>query len=230
MTDFAKLRKDMVARQIKARGVRDARVLGALGRVPRERFVPARLRDRAYEDRPLPIAEGQTISQPYIVAFMAEAMALAGGDRVLEIGAGSGYAAAVLAELAGEVYAVERVGQLAQKAAIALADAGYQNVHVLHDDDLRAWEDEAPFDAILVSAAAPEVPETLKNLLAPGGRLVVPVGARDIAQKLVRLTRRDNGQFSREELADVRFVPLIEAADGDKEGNGPAPVSDSGPE
>lgn len=209
MSGYNDLRKEMVERQIKARGVRDPLVLDAMARVPRERFVPDRLKGQAYWDRPLPIDAGQTISQPYIVAYMIEALALKGGEKVLEIGAGSGYAAAVLAEIASEVYTIERHGTLAAKASTALQDAGYTNVHVFHGDGTRGWEDEAPFDAILVSAGAPFVPETLKSQLARGGRMVVPVGSDPRAQELVRVTRHDKGQFDREDLADVRFVPLI---------------------
>lgn len=204
-----KQRERMVEEQIVARGVRDWRVLDAMRKVPREAFLPDRLRDQAYEDSPLPIDGGQTISQPYIVAFMIEALALKGGERVLEIGAGSGYAAAVLSEIAGDVYTIERIGQLAEKAAARLMDAGYRNVHVLHDDGTRGWQDEAPFDAILVSAGAPEVPESLKNQLKLGGRMVIPVGRDKRVQELIRITRREKGQFDREDLADVRFVPLI---------------------
>jgi protein-L-isoaspartate(D-aspartate) O-methyltransferase len=178
MTDYRSLRRDMVSRQIESRGVRDQRVLEAMRKVPREAFVPTLLRAKAYADHPLLIAEGQTISQPYIVAYMIEALDLKGGEKVLEIGAGSGYAAAVLAEIAGEVYAIERIGQLAQKAASNLIDAGYHNVHILHADGTKGWVEEAPFDAILVSAGAPFIPETLKNQLATGGRMVVPVRPR----------------------------------------------------
>ncbi len=209
MSNLDKLRKQMVSDQIYARGVRDAHVLEAMGKVCREMFIPDSVRNLAYTDMPLPIAEGQTISQPYIVAYMIEALALKGGEKVLEIGAGSGYAAAVLAEIAGEVYTIERIGQLAEKAASHLIDAGYNNVHVLHADGTRGWIEEAPFDAILVSAGAPIVPETLKSQLATDGRMVVPVGADPRAQELIRITRREKGQFDREDLADVRFVPLI---------------------
>jgi protein-L-isoaspartate(D-aspartate) O-methyltransferase len=209
MSDFAKLREGMVSEQVHARGVRDALVLEAMGKVHREAFVPAGLRENAYADAPLPIAEGQTISQPYIVAYMIEALALKGGEKVLEIGAGCGYAAAVLAEIAGEVYTIERIAQLAEKAASHLSDEGYENVHVLHADGTRGWDEHAPFDAILVSAGAPVIPETLKSQLATGGRMVVPVGSNARAQELIRITRREAGQFDREDLADVRFVPLI---------------------
>ncbi|MEQ9109079.1 MAG: protein-L-isoaspartate(D-aspartate) O-methyltransferase [Rhodospirillaceae bacterium] len=206
---FGLLRRRMVSEQIQARGVRDEAVLQAMLKVPREAFLPEQLYDVAYEDRPLPIASGQTISQPYIVAYMIEALALKGGEKVLEIGAGSGYAAAVLAEIAAEVYTIERIGQLAEQAGSHLMDAGYDNVHVLHDDGTRGWIEEAPFDAILVSAGAPSVPEGLTIQLVLGGRMVVPVGADQRAQELIRITRREKGQFDREDLADVRFVPLI---------------------
>ena len=209
MTDMKKQRERMVAEQIAARGVRDTLVLDAMRKVPREAFVPENLREAAYEDSPLPIAAGQTISQPYIVAFMVEALALTGGEKVLEIGAGSGYAAAVLAEIAETVFTIERVGQLAEKAAAHLADAGYENVHVLHADGTRGWAAEAPFDAILVSAGGPDVPESLIDQLAVGGRMVIPVGRDKRSQELIRVTRRENGQYDREDLADVRFVPLI---------------------
>ncbi|MCP4319255.1 MAG: protein-L-isoaspartate(D-aspartate) O-methyltransferase [Hyphomicrobiales bacterium] len=209
MRDFAKLRKRMVADQIYARGVRDRLVLEALGKVRREAFVSEQFRHLAYDDNPLPIAEGQTISQPYMVAYMIEALALKGGEKVLEIGVGSGYAAAVLSKIAGEVYAIERIGQLAEKAASNLIDQGYENVHVLHSDGTRGWDDYAPFDAILVSAGAPEIPETLKSQLALNGRLVVPVGSDRRAQELIRVIRKERGQFDREDLADVQFVPLI---------------------
>jgi len=209
MLSYDELRKQMVKHQIEARGVRDPLVLNAMGRVPREHFVPDHLKGRAYQDRPLPIDEDQTIPQPFIMAYMIEALALQGGEKVLEIGAGAGYAAAVLAEIAGEVFAIEHHGTLAARAAAALQDAGYTNVHVFHGDGTRGWQDEAPFDAILVSAGAPFVPETLKSQLATGGRMVVPIGSNPRAQELVRVTRRDKGQFDREDLADVRFVPLI---------------------
>jgi protein-L-isoaspartate(D-aspartate) O-methyltransferase len=209
MADFAQQRQSMVAEQIAARGVRDTRLLDAMRKVHREAFVAPDTLDLAYEDRPLPIAAGQTISQPYIVAYMIEALALKGGEKVLEIGAGSGYAAAVLAELAGEVYTIERIGELAKGAAVSLSNEGYENVHILNADGTRGWIEEAPFDAILVSAGAPIVPENLKSQLAVGGRMVVPVGSSKNAQELLRITRRAEGEFEVEDLADVRFVPLI---------------------
>jgi protein-L-isoaspartate(D-aspartate) O-methyltransferase len=209
MVDFARQRQRMVAEQIEARGVRDARVLDAMRRVRREAFVARDTREQAYQDRPLPIAAGQTISQPYIVGFMIEALALEGGEKVLEIGAGSGYAAAVLATMVDDVYTLERIEELANMATANLSDEGFDNVHVLNADGTRGWIDKAPFDAILVSAGAPIIPESLKSQLAVGGRMVVPVGSSKNAQELLRITRRSDQQFEVEDLADVRFVPLI---------------------
>lgn len=204
-----KRRERFVLEQIEARGVRDPLVLKAMRKVPREQFVPAHLKDEAYADSPLPIGGGQTISQPYIVAFMVEALALQGGEKVLEIGAGSGYAAAVLAEIAGEVFTVERIGQLAERAAVNLADAGYTNVHVRHADGTEGWADHAPFDAILVSAGGPDVPKSLLHQLKIGAHMVIPVGSDPRAQELIRVTRLDDDEYEREDIADVRFVPLI---------------------
>ena len=207
--DFRKLRQEMVEKAIFARGVRSELVLNAMGSVPRESFLPAQLREFAYEDTALPIEEGQTISQPYIVAFMTEALALRGGEKVLEIGAGSGYAAAILSEIAADVYTVERHGPLAEKAAATLADLGYDNVHVLHGDGTRGWPAHAPYDAIIVAASGPAIPESLKDQLKIGGRLVIPVGADQHVQELVRVTRIAQSEYRREDLADVRFVPLL---------------------
>ncbi|MGB8327918.1 MAG: protein-L-isoaspartate(D-aspartate) O-methyltransferase, partial [Steroidobacteraceae bacterium] len=208
---LAERRQAMVERQIAHRGVRAPLVLEAVGRVPREQFLPENLREFAYEDTPLPIEEGQTISQPYIVALMTEALGLKGGEQVLEIGTGSGYAAAVLACIAKDVYTVERYGQLATKAADTLARAGYDNVHVLHGDGTLGWPEHAPFDAIVVAAGGPEVPPSLKDQLKIGGRLVIPVGADRSLQELVRVTRIADDKYRTEELADVRFVPLVGA-------------------
>jgi protein-L-isoaspartate(D-aspartate) O-methyltransferase len=208
-TDFGRLREEMVEHHIAARGVRSGNVLKAMRKVQREAFLPAHLHEFAYEDSPLPIAEGQTISQPYIVALMAEALLLDGGEKVLEIGTGSGYAAAVLAEIAGEVYTIERLGPLAEKAAAALADQGYANVHVLHGDGTRGWPEHAPYDAIVVAAGGPKIPDLLRRQLKIGGRLVIPVGSDARAQELVRVTRVSENDYRREDLADVRFVPLL---------------------
>ncbi len=209
MATMEQRRGHLVTRQVEARGVRDPLVLAAMRAVRRELFVPESLRDEAYSDTPLPIGSGQTISQPYIVAFMIEALALRGGEKVLEIGAGSGYAAAVLAEIAREVFTIERIGQLAEKAAANLAQAGCDNVHVRHADGTEGWSDEAPFDAILVSAGAPDVPKSLMRQLKIGARMVVPVGADPRSQELIRITRVNDDEYEREDIADVRFVPLI---------------------
>ena len=184
-------------------------VLDALRTVPREAFLPEPLQEFAYEDSPLPIAEGQTISQPYIVALMTEALELKGGEDVLEIGTGSGYAAAVLSRIARNVYTVERIGQLAEKAAAVLSKLGYANVHVLHADGTRGWPDHAPYDAIVVAAGGPEVPESLKAQLKIGGRLVIPVGIDRRVQELLRVTRVSQHEYKTEDIADVRFVPLV---------------------
>jgi protein-L-isoaspartate(D-aspartate) O-methyltransferase len=209
LRSFPSLRAEMVERNIIARGVRDQLVLDAMRKVPRELFLPKNLSEFAYEDSPLPIAGEQTISQPYIVAFMAEALMLKGGEKVLEIGAGSGYAAAVLSVIAADVYTVERLGQLADKAAATLAELGYDNVHVLHGDGTRGWPEHAPYDAIVVAAGGPQVPESLKEQLKIGGRLVMPVGADQRTQELVRVTRISTNEYRSEDIADVRFVPLI---------------------
>jgi protein-L-isoaspartate(D-aspartate) O-methyltransferase len=206
-------RRRMVERQLAARNVADPNVLRAMLRVPRESFVPAELRDSAYQDAPLPIGSGQTISQPYIVAVMAEALEIDRDSRVLEIGTGSGYSAAVLAEIAGEVYTIERREDLAETAARRLADLGYRSVHVLHGDGSKGLPEAAPFDAIAVTAAAAVVPEDLKRQLADGGRLVVPVGGRDDVQRLIRFRRVGVTGFRREVLMDVRFVPLLPEAE-----------------
>jgi protein-L-isoaspartate(D-aspartate) O-methyltransferase len=207
--DPAVLRARMVAQQIAARGVRSPRVLAAMGKVRREGYLPSYLGEFAYEDTPLPIEEEQTISQPYIVAFMIDALKLHGGERVLEIGTGSGYAAAVLAEIATEVYTIERHELLARTAKERLARDGYANIQVRHGDGTRGWPEAAPFEGIVVAAGGPEVPESLRNQLAIGGRLVIPVGTVVGLQKLKRITRLDEKRFSEEDLCDVRFVPLV---------------------
>jgi protein-L-isoaspartate(D-aspartate) O-methyltransferase len=199
----------MVERYIAAYGVRDELVLGAMDKVPRELFLPKEFREFAYEDSPLPIGDEQTISQPYIVAFMAEALMLKGGEKILEIGAGSGYGAAVLAEIAAEVYTVERLRKLAERAAATLAKLGYRNVHVLHGDGSRGWPQHAPYDGIAVAAGAPQIPESLKEQLKIGGRLVIPVGPDQRAQELIRIVRVSQSEYRTENIGDVRFVPLI---------------------
>jgi protein-L-isoaspartate(D-aspartate) O-methyltransferase len=207
--NFANQRAQMVERHISHRGIRSKPVLAAMRSVPREEFLPAEQREFAYEDTPLPIAEGQTISQPYIVAMMTDALELEGGENVLEIGTGSGYAAAVLSQIAKEVYTVERIGQLAEKAAATLSALGYRNVHVRHADGTLGWPEHEPYDAIVVAAGGPQVPESLKAQLKIGGRLVMPVGADRRLQELVRVTRLSQQDYKTEELADVRFVPLV---------------------
>ena len=198
----------MVQRQIARRGIRDERVLAALREVPREAFVSEELAEFAYDDTPLPIEAGQTISQPYIVAVMVEALKPAAGDRMLEIGAGSGYAAAVLSRAVGEVYAVERHGELAELATRRLAALGYTNVHVRQGDGSLGWPEEAPFQGIAVAAGGPHIPRALLDQLAIGGRLVMPVGPTRL-QQLIRVTRTSATEYVREDLTDVRFVPLI---------------------
>jgi protein-L-isoaspartate(D-aspartate) O-methyltransferase len=209
MTVFAVLRRDMVERQIISRGVRAPLVLEAMRTVPREAFLPQSLQEFAYDDSPLPIDANQTISQPYIVAFMIEALNLKGGETVLEIGAGSGYAAGVLSRIAGHVYTVERIAQLAEKAASVLADLHYDNVLVRHGDGTQGWPEYAPYDAIIVAAGGPSVPDSLKQQLKLGGRLVIPVGKDQRTQELIRVTRLSEDKFKTEDIADVRFVPLI---------------------
>jgi len=198
-------RERMVREQITARGVRDPRVLAALSRVPRHELVPEAVRAHAYEDRPLPIGFDQTISQPYVVAYMTEQLQLSGDERVLEIGTGSGYQAAVLAELAREVFSIEIVAPLGERARADLARLGYRNVQVRVGDGYRGWPEQAPFDAIIVTAAPGHVPQPLIDQLAVGGRLVVPVGG--VYQELLLLSRDADG-IHEERLIDVRFVPM----------------------
>lgn len=209
MLTLADQREWMVRTQIRARGVKDPRVLQAMGRVKREEFLPPDLRASAYEDRPLPIAEGQTISQPYIVALMAEAAQVKPGDHVLEIGAGSGYAAAVLAQVADHVWTIERHGALAEAARKALHAQGCENVEVRHGDGTHGWKEAAPFDAIVVAAGGPRPPEALKKQLKIGGRLVMPVGDSQKRQTLVRLTRTGPDTYDEDDLGAVAFVPLV---------------------
>jgi protein-L-isoaspartate(D-aspartate) O-methyltransferase len=211
MLDLADARTHMVRSHIAARGVRDPAVLEAMRTVPREAFLPPELEEFAYADAPLPIERGQTISQPYIVALMAAAARIRPGDRVLEVGTGSGYAAAVLGRIAHDVYTIERHEELASMAAERLARLGFRNVSVLHADGTLGWPEHAPYDAIVVAAGGPEVPPALLDQLAPGGRLVIPVGEGRGLQRLLRVTRGADGRVHEEELGDVRFVPLIGA-------------------
>lgn len=199
----------MVRRDIKGRGITDPRVLEAMAAVPREVFVGPGQARRAYADGALPIGEGQTISQPYVVAWMAEAAEVAAGDRVLEVGTGSGYAAAVLGRLAETVHTVERHAVLARGAAERLRELGCDNVKVRHGDGSEGWSEHAPYDAIVVAAASSGVPGALREQLRTGGRLVIPVGGRWSVQRLVRERRAESGEFTREELGAVRFVPLV---------------------
>ncbi len=205
----AQQRREMVESQIARRGVRDDHVLTAMRIVPRERFVPDDLEQYAYADAPLPIDEGQTISQPFVVALMIEALELTEDDRVLEVGAGSGYAAAVLGQIAREVYAVEWHESLAEQAEQRVKSLGYDNVHVKCGDGTLGWEEHAPYDAIVVAAGGPRVPETLRNQLTIGGRLVIPVGSEPRVQELMRIRRTGMDEFESESLGGVRFVPLV---------------------
>jgi protein-L-isoaspartate(D-aspartate) O-methyltransferase len=197
----------MVAR-LRARGIRDPRVLAALRNVPRHILVPEALRHRAYEESALPIGEGQTISAPGVVAAMSQALELRGDEKVLEIGTGSAYQSAILSHLADRVISVERIPSLANNARSALDGCGVTNVVVYLGDGTRGWPAEAPYDAIVVTAAAPSVPEPLLTQLAPGGRLVGPFGERD-EQALLRITRQPDGEFRREKLGSCRFVDLV---------------------
>ena len=200
--------QSLLVKQLRREGAASEIVLGALSRVPREVFVPLELRHRAYEDEALPIEAGQTISQPTVVAHMTEALGLTPEKRVLEIGTGSGYQAAVLAELAAEVVTVERHAALAEQARRTLEYLGYDNVRVLVGDGTLGWPESAPYDAIIVTAAAPVVPARLAEQLAPGGRLVLPVGGRS-DQQLMLVRKDERGQLSESALGYVRFVPLI---------------------
>ncbi len=207
MNGLVAARERMVRDQLIRRGISDERVLAAMRRVPRHEFVPAEYHGLAYDDQPLPIGVGQTISQPYVIALMIQHLRLTGSEKVLEVGAGSGYQAALLAELAKEVWTIERVETLADQARERLARLGYENVRVVVGDGTKGLPQQAPFDAILVAAAAPDIPEPLLEQLAADGRLVAPVGERH-AQSLVVATRTDKG-LRRREVCGVVFVPLI---------------------
>ena len=206
--DYAAARSSMVTSQLKARAITDPRVLAAMGKIPRHLLVPPDLAPRAYGDYPLPIGGGQTISQPYIVALMSQWAEVQPGDRVLEVGTGSGYQAAVLAELTDKVFTIELLPELARAAETRLKELGYGRVRVKTGDGYRGWPQEAPFDAILVTAAAPSVPPALAAQLQEGGRLVIPLGEAGGDQTLVRL-RKVRGELKEEERVPVRFVPLV---------------------
>ncbi len=210
MDMFAERRRWMVDRQIAARGIKDPRLLSAMRQVPREAFVSASVVELAYEDIALPIDLGQTISQPFVVALMTEALALDPSDRVLEVGTGSGYAAAILSLLGAEVYTIERHERLALAAADRLRHLGYENVQVRHGDGTLGWAEQAPFDAISVTAGGPDVPPSLLSQLGLGGRLVMPIGPTPRLQELVRVTRTIGG-YRTEPLGQVQFVPLVGA-------------------
>jgi protein-L-isoaspartate(D-aspartate) O-methyltransferase len=219
MADFAAQRDNMVRHQIEGRGIEGARLLDAFRAVPREDFVPDGVREFAYEDGPLPIEAGQTISQPYIVALMIEAAGIAPGDKVLEIGAGSGYAAAVMSRIAEAVIGVERHSELAGLARARMERLGFDNVRILDGDGTGGLPEEAPFESILCSASGSHVPDSLRRQLSVGGILVMPVGEPDSVQNLVKVTRRGDHAFEQEDLGPVRFVPLIGAHGwGDTEG------------
>jgi protein-L-isoaspartate(D-aspartate) O-methyltransferase len=205
--DLQAAKTDMLRRQLRQRGIQERRVLQAMETVPRERFVPAEIRSDAYADRALPIDCAQTISQPYIVALMTEALGLSGGERVLEIGTGSGYQTAILAELASEVVSIERHAALTRQAAAVLAALGYSNVTLLTGDGTLGWPDRAPYDCIMVTAMAIECPSALLAQLAEGGRIVIPLGGRDF--QTLQLIRKESGRFHTSDLCPCRFVPLI---------------------
>jgi protein-L-isoaspartate(D-aspartate) O-methyltransferase len=206
--NYDSARKRMVENQVLGRGIQDRRVIDAMLKIPRHLFVEEAMAEQAYNDNPLPIGERQTISQPYMVALMSELLELTGKERVLEIGTGSGYQAAVLAVLADRVYTMERIRPLAMRARKVLDSLGLLNVNIKVDDGTCGWEEEAPFDAIIVTAGAPEIPEALVAQLAPGGRLVLPVG-NQISQTLVQVRKGQDGAVSVEQSIGCRFVKLI---------------------
>lgn len=206
---YAQQRQQMVETQIRARGVTDPAVLAAMARVPRHLFVPERMRPLAYLDRPLPIGHGQTISQPYIVALMSALLELEPGGRVLEVGTGSGYQAAVLAAMGVGVYTIEIVPELGRQAEASLAAAGYGGVRVKVGDGYKGWPAHAPFDGIIVTCAPERIPDPLKAQLAEGGRMVIPVGRAGGVQELV-LLRRVEGRIEQQKIIDVRFVPMVD--------------------
>jgi protein-L-isoaspartate(D-aspartate) O-methyltransferase len=209
LTDFTAEREAMVERQLKRRGITDSQILDAFLAVPREAFISDEYAHLAYGDHPLPIEAGQTISQPYIVALMIEAAGIKAGDKVLEVGAGSGYAAAVISRIAGKVIGIERQHDLVEVARERLKRLGYDNVEIVEGDGTRGCRDHAPFDAILAAASGSHVPRTLVEQLAPNGRIVMPVGEPGWVQELVKVTKQEDGILKQENLGGVRFVPLI---------------------
>ena len=209
MSDFTTLRERMVDRQIAARGLDDPRLLAAFRAVPREEFISGDYAGYAYQDSPLPIESGQTISQPYIVALTIDAAGIGPGDKVLEVGAGSGYAAAVIGQVAGEVIAIERHHELVELAQSRMRRLGYDNVRVVEGDGTLGWHEEAPYDAIVAAASGSHVPQSWIAQLKPGGRIVVPLGDPGSIQSLIKVTKHEDGALEREDLGRVRFVPLI---------------------
>ena len=205
--NFTRVRLKMVDEQVVARGIKDPRVIAAMRKVPRHLFVEEALQNQAYSDRPLPIGEKQTISQPYMVALMTEALQLTGREKVLEIGAGSGYQTAILAEASRQVFSIERILSLTMKARMLLINLGYTNVEIKFSDGTEGWLGESPFDAIIVTAGSPDIPQPLFDQLGVGGRLVIPVGDESV-QDLIRLTKTEEG-VKREDLGGCRFVKLI---------------------
>jgi protein-L-isoaspartate(D-aspartate) O-methyltransferase len=209
MTDFAREREAMIERQLKHRGITEPMILDAFREVPREAFIAGNNVHLAYGDHPLPIEAGQTISQPYIVALMIQAAGIGLRDKVLEVGAGSGYAAAVISRIAGKVIGIERQHELVEVARERLQRLGYDNVEIVEGDGTRGWRDGAPYDAILAAASGSHVPRPLVEQLAPGGRIVMPVGDPGWVQQLVKVTKNDDGTLVQQDLGGVRFVPLI---------------------
>ena len=207
MQDFTKERLAMVEEQLRRRGIRDESVLSAMARVPRHLFVPSGSQSEAYEDRPLLIGDGQTISQPYMVAVMTQSLDLEGKEKILEIGTGSGYQTAILAELARIVFTIERLSSLSQKSEIRLQNLGYENIYCRTGDGSKGWPEKAPFDGIIVTAGGPEIPQALKSQLSEGGRLVIPVGSR-YSQTLLKVTKMGD-RFEEEEITGCVFVPLV---------------------
>lgn len=216
--DYAIARRRMVDQQVVARGIHAPLVIEAMKRVPRHRFVEEALWSQAYGDHPLPIGEKQTISQPYMVALMTQALELKGGEKILEIGTGSGYQAAILSQIVSRVYSVERIPALARRARRVLDDIGCRNINIKLSDGTIGWENEAPFDGIVVTAGSPQVPPHYLEQLTVGGRLIIPVGGRG-SQVLKRIIRLGLNDFKEENLLDCRFVPLI-GKDGWSEGEG----------